>query len=142
MEFYVTLRYPYITLEIPSPQYYPDCRLIYLTSSCSLALLQLGSRYSSSQHHPEAPPAITSTKCSNQDVASAILWKFQQAPKTRCEYARHSIWPLCSPDYFLDGPLAPAALFLFSAQLFPANCQYTAMVRLSLQQYMRKRSQL
>ena len=95
---------------------------------------QLGSRYSSSRHLPEAAPAINSTRLSNRDAASAISWKFQQAPKTRCWYfslLRHSIRPLCSPDYFLDGPLTLAALFLFSAQLFPANRQYTATVRLS-----------
>ena len=83
----------------------------------------------SHRHLPEAAPAINPTRLSNRDAASAISWKFQQAPKTRSGYfslLRHSIRPLCSPDYFLDGPLTLAALFLFSAQLFPANRQYTA----------------
>ena len=100
---------------------------------------------SSSRHLPEAAPAITSTRLSTRDAASAILWKFQQAPKTRLGYfslLRHSIWPLGSLNYFLDGPLTPAALFLFSAQLFPANRSYTATVRLPPHQYTHKHTKL
>ena len=81
-------------------------------------------------------------RLSNRNAASAISWKFQQVTKTRCGYfslLRHSIRPLGSPDYFLDGPLTPAALFLFSAQLFPANRSYTATVRLSPRQYTMER---
>ena len=120
----------------------------YLLTSFLLSgaspIKQLGSRYSSSRHLQEAAPTITSTRLSNRDAASAISWKFQQAPKTHCRHfsLRHSIRPLCSPDYFLDGPLTPAALFLFSAQLFPANRPYTATVRLSPRQYARKHTQL
>ena len=85
----------------------------FLLSGAS-PIKQLGSRYSSSRHLPEAAPAITSTRLSNHD---AISWKFQQAPETRCGYfslLRLSIRPLGSPDYFLD-------VFLFSAQLFPIH---------------------
>ena len=122
-------------------QYYPDCRLIYLPPSCSLAILQSsnsGRDTAQASTSRGAAPAITLTRCSDQDAASAISWKFRQEPKTRCGYfslLRHSIRPLRSPDY--SGRSTHS-----SAQLFPANHAYIAKVRLSPQQYMRKHSQL
>ena len=100
-------------------QYYPDRSLIYLHPSCSLALLQ------SSNSGRNTLQASSSPRHSNRDVASAISWKFQQAPKTRCGYfslLRHSIRLLCTPDYFLHVPLTPDAPFFFA----PSSFQLTA----------------
>ena len=130
-------------------QHYPDCRLIYLPPSCSLVLLQSSNsgrdtaQASTSQRQLQPAPlhnAASATSSKFQQVlkthnaASATSWKFQQVLKTRSGYfshLRHSIQTLCALEYFLDGPLTPAALFLFSTQLFPANSHYTATVRLS-----------
>ena len=104
-------------------RYYPDCRLIYLPSSCSLALLQSSNSGRDTAQASTSPRQLqpSPTRLSNRNAASAKSWKFQQAPKTRYGYfslLRHSIRPLRSPDYFLDVPLTSAALFLFSTQLF------------------------